>query len=135
MEAVIDTNVLVSGLLNPSGSPGEIVDLVFSGQVEPVFDDRIFHEYALVLRREKFSFPLDIVDELLAAINVLGRHVVPWHGAFKLPDDHDRPFVECALAISTQLLITGNIKHFPASSIKGIKILSPKEFLQRFLSI
>lgn len=131
MHAVIDTNVLVSGLLNPAGFPGEIVDSIFSGQTEPLFDDRIIYEYAIVLRRDKFSFPPGIVDELLESIRVLGIKVVPRHISLKLPDDHDRPFVECALASVTKLLITGNARHFPASATKGINVLTPKDFVEK----
>jgi uncharacterized protein len=133
MDAVIDTNILVSGLLNPAGPPGEIVDLIFSGQLEPVYDDRIIHEYAMVLKRGKFSFPVELIDELLGAIKIIGLNVVPHHTSLKLPDDYDRPFVECALASSEKLLITGNIRHFPASAVKGIVVLPPKDFLEKYL--
>ena len=54
MKIVIDTNVLISGMLNPSGPPGKIVDLLRSGALQAVVDDRILSEYADVLRREYF---------------------------------------------------------------------------------
>ena len=131
MKAVIDTNVLVSGLLSPAGPPGEIVDLIFSRQLEPVYDDRIIHEYAIVLQRDKFSFSADDVEELLYAIQAIGVSISPRHTSLVLPDDHDRPFVECALASSDHFLITGNSKHFPASVIKGVQLCTPREFLEK----
>jgi len=133
MHAVLDTNILVSGLLSPAGPPGEIIDLIFSRQLEPVYDDRIIHEYAIVLRRNKFSFAIEMVDELLDAVQAVGFSITPNHTFLLLPDDHDRPFVECALASGNTILITGNDKHFPASTIKGIQLFSPREFLEKYL--
>ena len=33
---VLDTNVLVSSLLNPNGSPGKILDLIIGSQIQVV---------------------------------------------------------------------------------------------------
>ena len=52
---VLDTNVLVSGLLNPSGHPGRLIDAVLSGHLLLAIDDRIFAEYSKVLKRLKFK--------------------------------------------------------------------------------
>jgi predicted nucleic acid-binding protein len=41
---VLDTNVLVSGLLSPLGPPGRIVDLVVAERVTVLFDDRIISD-------------------------------------------------------------------------------------------
>ena len=47
---VLDTNVLVSGLINPHGHPGRLMDAVLGGHLELALDDRIYSEYAEVLR-------------------------------------------------------------------------------------
>ena len=49
-----DTNVLVSGMINPMGAPGRIVDLMREGELELTVDDRILAEYTAVLKRRKF---------------------------------------------------------------------------------
>jgi uncharacterized protein len=128
MLAVIDTNVIVSGLLYPSHPPGEIVDMIFSRQVVPIYDDRIVNEYTTILRRPKFSFPRLSVDVFLENLQLLGERVVPLHQNISLPDEKDRCFVECAIA-SGKLIITGNKKHFPTQATKTIKIFSPAEFI------
>ena len=56
MRIVLDTNVLVSGLLTPFGSSGEIVRMVFSGELILCIDARILSEYKEVLNRPKFKF-------------------------------------------------------------------------------
>jgi len=64
--AVLDTNVLVSALINPYGAPGRIWDLVIHQQLVLGYDDRILVEYEQVLRRGKFGFDRDSVDAILA---------------------------------------------------------------------
>jgi uncharacterized protein len=55
MSIVLDTNVLVSGLLNSNRKPGRIIDLVISGRIRLFYDDRILAEYADVLERPELE--------------------------------------------------------------------------------
>ena len=49
IDAVLDTNVVVSGLLSQIGAPGRIIDLALNGELRPVFSDSILAEYRVVL--------------------------------------------------------------------------------------
>ena len=62
MKIVLDTNVLVSGLLTPFGSSGEIVRMVFSGELLLYIDARILTEYKDVLHRPKFKFNKENIE-------------------------------------------------------------------------
>ena len=55
MLVVIDTNVLVSGLINPDGPPARVVDLLLANVIQAAFDDRVLAEYDEVLTRKPFS--------------------------------------------------------------------------------
>ncbi len=55
MKIVLDTNVLVSGLLTPFGPTGEIVRMVSAGELILAIDARILSEYQEVLHRPKFK--------------------------------------------------------------------------------
>ena len=60
MKIVLDTNVLVSGLLTPFGPSGEIVRMVFSDELTVYIDARILAEYKdVLLYRPKFEFNKD----------------------------------------------------------------------------
>jgi len=72
MKIVLDTNVLVSGLLQPVGPSGQIVRLVASGDLVLCHDPRILAEYQEVLFRKKFSFDPERVDALLEEIKAGG---------------------------------------------------------------
>ena len=64
MKIVLDTNVLVSGLLNPYGPPGRIVQMVAAGALQLCFDARIICEYRDVLVRPVFGFQAEHVEAL-----------------------------------------------------------------------
>lgn len=132
MRIVADTNVLVSGLLNPYGAPAEIVRLIASGGIGLYYDARILSEYREVLARAEFEFDVDRVDALLEQIQATGNVVAARPLLKRLRDPDDEPFLEVALAGNARCLVTGNMKHYPASKRQGMTVLSPREFLERF---
>jgi putative PIN family toxin of toxin-antitoxin system len=130
IRAVFDTNVVVSGFLSPSGPPGRIVDWLRAGSVVAVVDERIFAEYAEVLVRPAFGLRPADVDEVLAAIRSRATWVdVGPDEMVKLPDPDDAAFAECAL-VETVPLVTGNLRHFPKQVCRGLRIMTPAEFVR-----
>ena len=129
MRIVLDTNVLVAGLLAPFGPCGEIVRMVSSGELVLSFDARILTEYEEVLGRRKFRFEKHRVDALLIFIKHRGSIVASSPLSQSLPDSDDEPFVEVALAAQAACLVTGNKVHFPADLCQGLSVYSPSEFL------
>jgi len=131
MRVVLDTNVLVAGLLSASGPPGWIVEAVLAGDLEPALDGAIRQEYEEVLRRPEFGFSGARVDDILAALDQFGFVVTaaePW--PVVLPDPDDAPFLSVAAA-SASVLVTGNLRHFPAQVRGDVVVLSPREFVER----
>jgi putative PIN family toxin of toxin-antitoxin system len=132
MKIVLDTNVLVSGLLTPFGSSGEIVRMVSSGELILYMDARILSEYQEVLNRPKFKFDKEHVDILLNFIIKYGQFVSSKPLKNSLPDPDDEPFLEVAITGNVKSLITGNKVHYPYSYREGINVLSPSEFLEYY---
>lgn len=131
MKVVIDTNVLVSGLLSPYGPPGEIVRMISSGALLLCFEARVISEYSQVLRRPKFPFHTEEIDVLLEQIQSKGSVVGPEPLKRRLTDPHDEAFLEVAVAGKVEMLVTGNLKHFPAA-FHRLKIVSPAVFLENY---
>lgn len=132
MRIVLDTNVLVSGLLAPFGSSGEIVRMVFSGELVLCVDARILSEYREVLYRPKFEFDENKIAILMDFIMQYSQIVSGSPLKHSLPDPDDEPFLEVAIAGKVKTLITGNKVHYPSASRGGIKIVSPAEFIDLF---
>ena len=130
MKIVLDTNVLVSGLLTPFSASGEIVRMVFSGELTVYIDARILAEYKDVLNRPKFKFNKDHIGILLDFVKQYGQFTSSSPLKDRLPDPDDEPFLEVALAGKVNSLVTGNRNHCPSSGFKGINIFSPPEFLE-----
>ena len=129
MNIVLDTNVLVAGLLTPFGSCGEIVRMVSSGELTLSLDARILTEYQEVLGRPKFKFDKDKVAALLDHIEHRGVTVASSPLPQPLPDIDDEPFLEVAIAARAICIVTGNHVHFPTELCQGVVVLSPNEFL------
>jgi len=128
---VLDTNVLVSGLLNPFGPPGRVLDQVLSNTVRVVFDDRVLDEYSSVLARPKFGFSPTDIQALIDHIRLNGQQVLAApNSALNLPDPSDIPFAEVAISAPADALVTGNLGHFDPLEAQGVPVLSPSEFLE-----
>ena len=132
MKIVLDTNVLVAGLLSPFGPCGDIVRMVSSGELGLCLDARILSEYHEVLRRPKFRFEQDKVVALMDYIEYRGQIVASSPLSHSLPDPDDEPFLEIALTGGAEYLITGNHAHYPHDLCKGAGVLSPADFLKRY---
>ena len=130
MKIVLDTNVLVSGLLTPFGPSGEIVRMLFSSELILYIDARILSEYQDVLHRPKFSFNNDHIVILLDFIKQYGQFISSSPLTNRLPDPDDEPFLEVAIAGRVRSLVTGNTAHYPSPLREGIDIFSPSEFIE-----
>jgi putative PIN family toxin of toxin-antitoxin system len=134
MIIVLDTNVIVSGILRPYSKAASILRLVATGAITLAYDLRIFSEYRDVLNRPKFSLAKENIDAFLNQIEQDGVLVSVMPLKFRLPDPEDEPFLEVALAAKAVALVTGNKRHFPKKQYEGTRILSPAEFLEMFES-
>jgi uncharacterized protein len=133
MRVVLDTNIVVSALISTAGPPARLIDAAVEGIITPVLDTRILAEYEEVTSRARFVrlFDAKLARALLGRLRELGAFLdnVPRYEG-ELPDDSDRPFVEVALA-GGALLVTGNMRHFPAST--GVEALTPAQALLRLV--
>ncbi len=57
MKIIIDTNVLVSGLVW-GGKPGEVIELTIEANLEVFATENMMHEYFRILEKLKKTTPL-----------------------------------------------------------------------------
>lgn len=133
IRAVIDTNVLVSALLSPHGKEALIPLAVRRGLFRPCLAADVFAEYVEVLNRRKFGFDRDEIDATLAMFRDHAEHAatetLAAYGALGLPDPDDEPFLACALALGAGYIVTGNKRHFPPETCRGVRIANARELL------
>ncbi len=131
IRAVIDTNVVVSGIISPAGNEALILLAIHQGLVRPCFSEEILKEYAGVLARPKFAFPADEIAALLAMFRGHGELVVPKASTAVSVDPGDTKFLQCAETAQADYLVTGNKRHFPASSYGATRVVNASELLDR----
>lgn len=130
MRIVLDTNVLVSGLISPKGPPGEILSLLETAPIVPCFSESILGEYRDVLARPKFGFPANTVASLLRRFVAIGERIAVEPLSVELPDPKDEAFLAVSLSAHADFLVTGNLRHFPARLRHGVAVVSPREFIE-----
>jgi len=130
MIIVLDTNVLISGILKPYSKAATVLRLLADGTIQLAYDLRLLSEYRDVLNRPKFNFAKENVEGFLEQTEEEGLLVSVKPLKFHLPDPDDEPFLEVALSGVVKAIVTGNKRHFPKKEYEGVKILSPAEFLE-----
>lgn len=131
MRVVVDTNVIVSGLMNPNGSPARVLNAMLSREITVLYDDRILSEYHEVLSRPKFRLLRSEVEAVVHFVEEFGEYFSGQRLDLVLPDETDLPFLEVAAAGLADALITGNGKHFkPRKGCHAVKVWTPAEFMR-----
>lgn len=127
--AVIDTNVIVSALLNRTSTPGMVLEEALTGRIIPLLHDDILEEYSDVLQRPKFKFDRQAIEIAVAGLIKRGIFVDAAPLKDYLPDPDDAVFYQVVMeARNTDdaYLVTGNLKHFPQKPF----VVTPKEMLE-----
>ena len=130
MSIVVDTNVVVSGLKTLHGPAAAVLARVSARDIVLCYDARILDEYRDVLARAKLAIPSSEARaflELVARYGLEARNVA--RVAYELPDPDDQPFLEVAISLSAEAIVTGNLRHFPTSA--GVTIVSPRALLEK----
>lgn len=136
MKVVLDTNVLVSGLLF-RGTPGRILSAWADGVVSLVVSPDILDEYRRVgWELSKGREPLQrALDALLALLTVTATIVkAPPLPAAVCEDPDDDMFLAAALAGDAQMIVSGDKHLLRVSGWKSIKVLKPRQFVDRYVS-
>jgi len=133
MQVILDTNVLVSGLIKRNSKPEQIIDAILTGKIQLVIDERVFKEYQDVLHRPKLNIPKDRADAVLSfiAFSSVWIECTPVNfSQYEIIDEGDLPFAELAIN-KNAILISGHFKHFQYLLRYNIQVLSPDEFLSK----
>jgi putative PIN family toxin of toxin-antitoxin system len=130
MMIVLDTNVIISGILRPFSKASLILTLIADGTVQVAYDLRLLSEYRDVLNRPKLNFAKENVEAFLTQVEQEGFLVSVKPLKIHLPDPDDEPFLEAVVAGKVEAIVTGNKRHFPKKEYQGVRILSPAEFLE-----
>jgi putative PIN family toxin of toxin-antitoxin system len=132
MRAVIDTNVFVSSFFG--GNPRKVIDLWRDEKITLCLSKDILDEYIDVLQRIGLKNEEEI-KELLSlfakGFNILFSMKTPKIRVVKDDPDDDK-FIECAVALKAEIIITGDKAIEAMGEYMGVKILTPQQFLKTY---
>jgi len=129
IRVVLDTNMLVSALLQPQGLPARTFLITLAGTTAQLcVSGDIYAEYEEVIRRAKFNRTEAAIETALRAIRQNGFWVKASEKMHACSDPDDDIFLECALAARAHYIVTGNLKHFPAKWADA-QIVTARQFL------
>jgi uncharacterized protein len=132
MKVVIDTNIFVSSFFG--GNPRRIIDLWKTEKITLCLSKDILDEYIEVLQR----IGLQDEDELgeLLSLFKRGFNLLFTTKTLKVKvvknDPDDDKFIECALALKAEVIVTGDKAIEAVGEYMGIKILTPQRFLKSY---
>ena len=132
MKVVIDTNIFVSSFFG--GNPRRIIDLWKTEKITLCLSRDILDEYIEVLQRIGLQDE-DEMGELLSlfkrGFNMLFTTKTPKVKVVKDDPDDDK-FIECAMALKAEVIVTGDKAIEAVGEYMGIKILTPQRFLKNY---
>jgi putative PIN family toxin of toxin-antitoxin system len=126
-EIVIDTNILVSGLISQVGVSHTVIEMLLNGNLTARYDARIVKEYRDVLSRDEFGFTESMYEGLLTLIEANSAPVIATPIRESWEDEDDKKFLEVARAVDADLL-TGNLRHYPDDK----RIITLQDFVQKY---
>lgn len=131
MLAVLDTNVLLSGLLGRATR--RVLMALFAGRFQSVTSRTLIRELTHVLSRPQWRHVLASAEcrELLALLQDDALLVTPTRHVLACRDPEDNALLDCALAGRADCLVTGDRDLLVLHPFHGIPILRPVDFLRR----
>lgn len=133
MRIVVDTNVFVSGMFF-AGPSHAILDAWRGGVVQIVVSPDVLDEYRRVgdeLAHRFSPVSLQPALDLLAATAILVRSRPLSQQVCS--DPNDDKFLSCAIAGKAKYVVTGDKALLATTGYRGIAVLTPREFVERFL--
>jgi len=133
MRVVLDTNIVVSGLLW-SGTPGRVLQAAQNGLFQAVASEAMIDELREVLERPKFEHRLgrvgktcqQLLDKYLSYVDVI--HVEPLEKSVSVDVDDDM-FIACALRGNAQYLVSGDPHLLDIGQYQDVSIITASKFL------
>jgi uncharacterized protein len=132
---VIDTNVIVSALIQRSYPYLIINDLFIEDKFQLCVSDELIAEYFEVLSRPKFAKFQDFsvrAEALLVDIYTKATKFVPVIKLNLISDADDNKVLELADECQADFVITGNTTDFTFPTYKQTKIVTPKDYWENY---
>lgn len=128
MRVVFDTNVYVSAFVMPGSRGDEAVARAIDNEDDLLVSQPILDELLGVLAR-KFSRRPEELARIALLLDSLAEWVEPPHRLTVLADDPDNRILECAVAGSADVIVTGDKGLLALGTWQGIEVITLARYL------
>jgi putative PIN family toxin of toxin-antitoxin system len=130
MRLVLDANIFISAFYW-GGNPQSIIDRIIEGIDTLFISNEILDEVIDVMSRPKFKSSPEIIDMYIGTIEKIGRKIYITGNITGISRDKDDDSkIECGMMCHADFIITGDDDLLVLEEYKGIKIITPKEYLE-----
>ena len=133
MRAVLDTNVLISGVI-ATGVPHELLVKGFDQEYQIVVSVETLTEFRDTLLKypDRFHMSEAEVQQEVETVRYFAEFVEPDEEITAVqPDPDDDKFLEAAVAGAVDYLVSGDTHLLDIESFRGIDIVEPRTFYER----
>jgi putative PIN family toxin of toxin-antitoxin system len=137
IRVIVDTNVLVAGLIGKKGPNREVLRCCLRGELQPFVGNALYFEYQDLLNRERIQALcqqtsvslMEFLDGFAQVCTAVDVHYL-WRP--NLRDEADNHLVELALAARAAYIITNNVADFSHAQLKrlGYEVVTPEQLLR-----
>lgn len=127
----LDTNILISAFIF-YGKPAKVFDLATEKKIIAIISPEILFELVQILQY-KFKRDKNYIQRQIKVITDVCELVKPRKRIKILKHIPDNKILEAAIAGNVDFIVTGDKKHLlPLKEFRGIPIVSPKQFLEKY---
>ncbi|MCC7306343.1 MAG: putative toxin-antitoxin system toxin component, PIN family [Acidobacteria bacterium] len=133
LKIILDTNVLVAAFRSRKGAANRLLKRIQSEEWQINVSTPLLLEYETVLKRPEMTefISHNLADEFIDGLCAIAEcHDVFFLWRLLVRDPNDAFVFELAVRTNSNYLITFNKKDFPAATEFGVKLVTPKEFLE-----
>jgi uncharacterized protein len=128
VRVVFDTNIFVSALILPGSRAEEAITRLIEGADHLILSKPILDELLGVLAR-KFSRDREELARVALWLAELAEWVRPTRRLRVATEEAENPILECAIAGSVELIVTGDKGLLQLESFEGIRIVTLRDYL------
>jgi len=129
IDIVLDTNVLLCAIYSNRGASYKLLSMIDGEKFRINISTTLVYEYEEILKL-KSKLGISHIDAILDYICLIGKkNSIFYLWRPKLKDIDDDFLLELAVK-SNAIIVTLNGKDFKPASEFGLKVMTPKEFLQ-----
>lgn len=131
MKVVLDCNVIIGAGCKPGGKCYRVIREILLNH-RCIVSKEILEEYRITINKPKLRKHRESIEMIADRLEKVAEEVTAGAIPFKLADADDEIYLATAITAKADILLTGDLAHFPDPYYGTVRILRPHEFLSLY---